>query len=124
VSLRSALSLEAGWTIMAIDLETVRKKLEEEREQLLARSIPPPEIARGDEGDLATMAQVKEQSRWLEVDQKKRVALIDQALARITSGKYGICDNCGNPIAPERLEVMPHATMCIKCQFKLEKKRK
>ena len=109
---------------MAIDLETVRKKLEEERGQLLARSIPPPEIARGDEADLATMAQAKEQSQWLAVDQKKRLAQIDQALARIASGKYGICDNCGNPIAPERLEAMPHATLCINCQSKLEKKRK
>ena len=109
---------------MAIDIDTARKKLEEEREQLLARSIPPPEIARGDEADLAAMAQAKEQSRWLETDQKKRLAQIDQALARIASGKYGICDNCGNPIAPERLEAMPHATMCINCQSKLEKKRK
>lgn len=109
---------------MMIDLEAVRKKLEAEREQLLARSIPPPEIARGDEADLATMAQAKEQSRWLENDQKKRLAQIDQALARIASGKYGVCDNCGNPIAPARLEVMPHATLCINCQSKLEKKKK
>lgn len=109
---------------MAIDLATVRKKLVEEREQLLARSIPPPEIARGDEADLAAMAQAKEQSRWLENDQKKRLAQIDQALTRIDDGKYGICDNCGKPIAPERLEAMPHATMCINCQSKLEKKKK
>jgi DnaK suppressor protein len=109
---------------MSLDLHTVRKKLEEEREQLLARSIPPPELARGDEADLAAMAQVKEQSRWLENDQKKRLALIDQALARIDAGKYGICDNCGQRIAPERLEANPHAMMCIACQSKLEKKRK
>lgn len=109
---------------MTVDLEAVKKKLEDERAQLLARSIPPPELARGDEADLAAMEQAKEQSRWLANDQKKRLAQIDLVLARIAAGVYGICDNCGKPIAPERLAAMPHATMCIACQSKLEKKRK
>ena len=109
---------------MALDIEAVRRKLEEERAQLLSRSIPPPEAARGDEADLAAMAQAKEQLLWLANDQKQRLAQIDQALARIAAGKYGICDRCGKPIAPERMEAMPHATMCIECQSKLEKKRK
>jgi len=107
---------------MSIDLVSVRKKLEDERAQLLARSIPPPEPARGDEADMAAMAQAREQSRWLENDQKQRLAQIDQVLARLAAGKYGICDVCGKPIAPERLEAMPQATMCISCQSKSEKK--
>jgi RNA polymerase-binding protein DksA len=109
---------------MALDIQAIRKKLEEERVQLLARSIPPPEAAKGDEADMAAMAQAKEQSLWLANDQKQRLALIDQALARIAAGKYGICDRCGNLIAPERMEAMPHATLCIACQSKSEKKRK
>jgi RNA polymerase-binding protein DksA len=92
--------------------------------QLLARAIPPPEPARGDEGDLAAMAQAKEQSQWLANDQKLRLAEIDKVLARIDTGKYGICDLCGKPIAAERMEANPHATMCISCQSKSEKKRK
>jgi len=109
---------------MAIDVQAVRRKLEAERAQLLARSIPPPETARGDEADLAAMAQAKEQSQWLEQDQKKRLAQIDQALARIAAGTYGICDHCGKPIPPERMEAKPYATLCVDCQSKLEKKRK
>ncbi len=105
-----------------IDIETVKKKLEDERAQLLARSIPPVEAAKGDEGDLATMAQAKERSMWLANDQKQRLAQIDQALARIQAGKYGICDSCGQPIARERLEANPHATLCIQCQSKSEKR--
>ncbi len=107
---------------MPTDIESVRKKLIEEREQLLARSIPAPEPARGDEADLAATAQAKEQSQWLANDQKLHLAEIDKVLARIESGKYGICDSCGNPIAPERMEAMPHATLCISCQSKSEKK--
>jgi DnaK suppressor protein len=107
---------------MNLDIEEIRKKLEEERKQLLARPIPPVEAARGDEADLAAVAQAKEQSMWLANDQKQRLAVIDQALARIAAGKYGICDNCSRPIARERMEAMPHATLCIQCQSKSEKR--
>lgn len=37
------------------------------------------------------------------------------ALVRIKTGKYGKCENCGKQIEPERLEVMPTATLCIAC---------
>ena len=109
---------------MPIDFESIRKKLIADREQLLARSIPAPEPARGDEADMAAMAQAREQSQWLANDQKLRLAEIDKVLARIETGKYGICDSCGKPIAPERMEANPHATLCIDCQAKSEKKRK
>ncbi len=107
-----------------MDIDAIRKKLEDERALLLSRSIPPPEVARGDEADLAAMAQAKEQSQWLAKDQKQRLAQINQALERIAAGKYGICDHCGKPIAPERMEAVPHAVLCIECQAKTEKKRR
>ncbi len=109
---------------MAMDTEAVRKKLEEERAQLLARSIPPPELAGGDEADLAAMEQAKERALWLANDQKQRIAQIDQVLARIAAGTYGTCDVCGKPIAPERMEANPLAVLCIADQAKTEKKRK
>jgi RNA polymerase-binding protein DksA len=109
---------------MVIDVEAARKKLEEERAQLLARSIPPPEPARGDEADLAAMEQAKERALWLANDQKQRLAQVDQALARINAGTYGICDICGKPIALERMEANPLATLCIEDQARAEKKRK
>ncbi len=107
-----------------IDIEDVRKQLVDERAALLARPIPPVEAARGDEADLAATAQAKEQSLWLENDQKVRLAQIDLALARIDAGKYGICDQCGKTIATARMLAVPHATMCIECQSKAERKRK
>ena len=45
---------------------------------------------------------------------------IQQALRRQAEGRYGICDDCGEPIDPERLEVRPQATLCISCQRKVE----
>ena len=91
---------------------------------MLARAIPPPEPAKGDEADMAAMHQAREQAQWLEKDQKQRLAEIDKVLARIAAGKYGVCDDCGKPIPPERLEAKPQATLCIECQSKVEKKKK
>lgn len=41
---------------------------------------------------------------------------IDAALGRIEAGTYGTCSRCGQPIAEERLEAMPYATLCIACK--------
>ena len=41
---------------------------------------------------------------------------IDDALTRIDNNTYGECEDCGNPIAPERLETIPHARRCVTCQ--------
>lgn len=46
---------------------------------------------------------------------------IRSALKKTSEGSYGICSDCGKPINPRRLEVMPEATLCVKCS---EKRRK
>lgn len=38
---------------------------------------------------------------------------VEGALARIDAGTYGLCQECGNPIAPPRLEAMPATPFCI-----------
>ena len=45
---------------------------------------------------------------------------IQQAMRRQAEGRYGICDDCNQPIDPERLAVRPQATLCINCQRNLE----
>ena len=50
---------------------------------------------------------------------------LNEAMYRIKEGTYGICKSCGNLIAKERLEAVPHTTMCIKCKSaEQERKRK
>ncbi|HEU5423258.1 MAG TPA: TraR/DksA C4-type zinc finger protein [Nitrolancea sp.] len=41
---------------------------------------------------------------------------IQQALQKLDDGTYGICERCGKPIAPERLEALPFARYCLDCQ--------
>lgn len=41
---------------------------------------------------------------------------IENALRRIREGTYGACEECGDEIRHERLEALPFANLCVKCQ--------
>lgn len=44
------------------------------------------------------------------------LAEIDSALLRIETGRFGICERCGGAIPLERLEILPMAALCMRCQ--------
>jgi DnaK suppressor protein len=46
---------------------------------------------------------------------------IDTALARLSDGSYGLCEDCGQRIPQARLEAEPTALRCITCQELYEK---
>lgn len=46
---------------------------------------------------------------------QREIRMIDAALKRINEGSYGICVRCGEPIAEERLDVVPHTPFCRSC---------
>lgn len=46
---------------------------------------------------------------------------IEDALGRIGAGTYGFCANCDDEISPRRLEAVPWAALCVKCQELTEK---
>jgi RNA polymerase-binding transcription factor DksA len=46
---------------------------------------------------------------------RRRVAELDDALARSAAGTYGACARCGEPIPAERLAARPFATTCVAC---------
>ncbi len=43
---------------------------------------------------------------------------VEEALERIEKGTYGICRDCGEPIADARLNAIPWARVCITCKEK------
>ena len=45
---------------------------------------------------------------------------IDEALARLAAGTYGVCVACGEPIAPARLQAEPASARCQPCQRRYE----
>ncbi|WP_397543031.1 TraR/DksA C4-type zinc finger protein [Roseovarius salis] len=46
---------------------------------------------------------------------KAERARLTAALARIEEGEYGVCEDCGEDIAPGRLRLDPAATRCVEC---------
>jgi RNA polymerase-binding transcription factor DksA len=49
---------------------------------------------------------------------------IEEALKRVSSGTYGICEMSGKPIAHARLEALPFARYTVECQSQIEKQGK
>jgi DnaK suppressor protein len=49
---------------------------------------------------------------------------IDQALARVDEGNYGICEECGEKIDRKRLEILPFVPHCIRCQKRIEEENR
>ena len=46
---------------------------------------------------------------------KSRLARLERALSRINDQEFGLCADCGEPIAPARLLAMPEAVLCVRC---------
>jgi RNA polymerase-binding transcription factor DksA len=68
-----------------------------------------------DFAEQATQNENDEVLDYLGNSARAEIAQIKQAIARIDSGKYGICEGCDEPIKKERLEAVPYSTMCIRC---------
>ncbi len=51
----------------------------------------------------------------------KKLKQIDEALAKIESGTYGFCEDCGEEIPVARLKILPFAKLCIDCASNVEK---
>ena len=72
-----------------------------------------------DEGDSEVFE--REKNAALIAVLERRLVDIETALKSMEKGDYGICQRCGKPIEPERLEVKPDATMCVSCQQEVER---
>src|SRR6266581_796419 len=73
------------------------------------------------QGDMADQAsgnnEVHIQLKLKQTDAKILQA-IEEALWRIDKGTYGVCRDCGEPIAPARLNAIPWTRVCITCKEK------
>ena len=73
------------------------------------------------QGDLADQAtgnnEVHIQLKLKQTDAKILQA-IEEALGRLEQGTYGVCRDCGEPVAPARLKAIPWTRVCIACKEK------
>ncbi|RME86262.1 MAG: TraR/DksA family transcriptional regulator [Caldilineae bacterium] len=109
-------------------MQQEKEKLLAQREQLVQDIELLRESLKGEvdmdveEGDPDVIE--REKSVALLAALESRLASIDDALKAIERGTYGICERCGQPIPPERLDVKPDATLCVKCQSEVERLKK
>jgi DnaK suppressor protein len=63
-----------------------------------------------------------EQAKELALHQNAEQLLkkVDDALERLEQGTYGHCEQCGVEIDPARLQALPYATLCLRCQQRLD----
>ena len=65
--------------------------------------------------DRATEREGDEVLESLGVAELAELRQINAALTRVEAGTYGVCVQCGEDIAKERLNVLPHAPLCQNC---------
>lgn len=51
---------------------------------------------------------------------RKHLTQMEEALVKLEEGSYGICEDCGKEIDEERLQAVPYAICCVRCQEQRE----
>jgi DnaK suppressor protein len=109
-------------------LETEFKRLNEELSQLATNASSAEERREGSpfgkREEEATETLELEKRLNLENRIRQEMAKVEHAMEKIEKGTYGLCDNCGQPIDPERLEALPQASLCMNCKALLAKNGK
>jgi DnaK suppressor protein len=80
-------------------------------------------IEQGDVAEVALDDTFELVSSQLAETESRELAQIEIALERIRRGKYGECRGCGEEIPVARLQALPYAARCVKCEREAEKKR-
>src|SRR4249920_3758967 len=109
-------------TLMA----TLKEVLLRKRGEILAastgtRPLPASLDVNSRQGDLADQASGNNEvhiALKLKQTDAKILQAIEEALVRMEKGVYGICRDCGDPIAPARLNAIPWTRVCIACKQK------
>ena len=70
--------------------------------------------------DQSQEMQNQELINVLDVEGRAELTLIDEALDRITTGSFGYCQKCAEPVQSERLAALPYTRYCIRCASEME----
>jgi DnaK suppressor protein len=102
------------------DLTPFRDALLAERTRLLDEIgeaiVAPGQMTYGSQAAAASQVFAQQRDLALRDRADARLVLVDEALARLRAGTFGMCVRCGDPIPLERLEALPWAARCIDCQ--------
>ena len=120
--------MTTNFDILRSRLESEQKRLTEQLDQLEASGHLTEERREGspfgkrEEGAAETMELEKRLA--LEKRIKEQLAAVEHALHKFEEGTYGLCEGCGQPIDPARLEALPQARRCMSCKAQQAKDAK
>jgi len=125
---REEKEVTTGFNLLRSRLETEQKRLTKELAQSKA-SVRPAEERRegspfGKREEEATESFELEKRLALEKRIRDQLVEVAHALHKFEQGTYGMCDSCGQPIDPARLEALPQATLCLNCKAQQAKNAK
>ncbi len=108
------------------DLEYFRKMLIRWQEDLYKQAdvtvtdLQEPTVKAIDPVDQASLGATREFTLRIRDRESRLIGKINQSLARIEEGTFGICDMCGEEISIKRLKARPVTKFCITCKNKME----
>jgi DnaK suppressor protein len=102
-------------------LESKRRDILRRAQQTLDEDMTLDVDDLPDEMDLASSEYLQSFTFRLRGREKVFLDKIQQALERIDEGKFGVCEDCGEPISIKRLEARPETTLCIRCKEEQER---
>ncbi|MFC1769703.1 RNA polymerase-binding protein DksA, partial [Nitrospirota bacterium] len=107
----------------------VKKKLIHMKQELLdeaehAMNALPEQTTFPDLGDQASAETDRNFMLRLRGREQRLLNKIEDAMERIDSGNFGVCDSCGESISDQRLLARPVASLCIECKLEQEEEEK
>ncbi|MGH7934923.1 MAG: RNA polymerase-binding protein DksA [Candidatus Binataceae bacterium] len=97
-------------------LEERKREILTEAERALGSMNTRSEDSYADPTDRATLESNRNFLLRMRDRERKLLAKIDEAVARLDTGVYGRCEECGDDIGLERLKARPVTTLCISCK--------
>ena len=114
--------MTTNFNLLRSRVEIERKRLTEELKQLQVGIRPASERREGSpfgkREEEATESFELEKRLALEKQIRDQLAEVEHTLNKFEQGTYGLCDRCGQPIDPARLEALPQANLCLSCKAK------
>lgn len=92
------------------------KELREDLFQSAAGSISSQFEIPQDPGEQSILDYLEDMQLSVADIRRQQLTQLDEAVAKLERGTYGICEKCGAEIPEERLRIMPFATHCTVCQ--------
>lgn len=113
------------------DIEALKKRLMERREELLAvedsakEAVQTVELDQTRVGRVSRMDAMQSQAMARESERRRLLALqrIESALERIENDEYGYCVACGELIGRSRLDADPGVLLCLDCASRAENRQ-